>query len=360
MDSQTTFFFGATSAQGFHSFYHELYDPHDGWFAYILKGGPGTGKSSIIRAVIERLAAQQVPCERIACSSDPHSLDGAIFHKAKVCIADGTAPHVLEPRFPGAVEETIHLAAYWDKAQLLQNRAQIISLSEKNSTYHKRCQQYVSAAATLKADVLRLSAPHVDTQKVSRYAQRILAKEFPAPNGRIGTESHRFLSAVTPLGLYVHFETVSALCERVYVFEDALGAASAQLLLRLRRYALGNGLDVISCPCPLLPHGAPEHLFVPQLGLCFFTANRYHPADFPGAKQVRTGRFMHNEELRPLRGRLAFTRRAQRELVDEAVVAMRGAKDLHDALEAHYVQAMDFAFMPALSERIAAEILARI
>ena len=72
------FFMGANTPQGFYGFLDDLYDPDDGWRAFLIKSGPGTGKSSLMRRVLEHAVAQGEEPEAILCSSDPDSLDGVI------------------------------------------------------------------------------------------------------------------------------------------------------------------------------------------------------------------------------------------------------------------------------------------
>ena len=95
------FFLAANSAQGFFSLFNELYEPDEGWKAYIIKGGPGTGKSGLMRKIAQAAEDRGYTVERIICSSDPDSLDAVIIPEKKICFADGTAPHVMEARYPG-------------------------------------------------------------------------------------------------------------------------------------------------------------------------------------------------------------------------------------------------------------------
>ena len=48
------------------------------------------------------------------CSSDNNSLDGIVIPKLKIAILDGTA-HVVDPVFPGVVDEIINLGQFWDE-----------------------------------------------------------------------------------------------------------------------------------------------------------------------------------------------------------------------------------------------------
>lgn len=86
------YFLGANTPEGFYSLYDELIDPAEASAVLILKGGPGCGKSTLMRRV--SAALDPVGCEYILCSGDPDSLDAVTFPGLKAAIVDGTAPHV--------------------------------------------------------------------------------------------------------------------------------------------------------------------------------------------------------------------------------------------------------------------------
>lgn len=86
------FFLGANTPQGFVSRFDQLTDSRDGWRCFVLKGGPGTGKSTLMRKVAASLEQRCQRIEYIHCSSDADSLDGVIAPELKFCIADGTSP----------------------------------------------------------------------------------------------------------------------------------------------------------------------------------------------------------------------------------------------------------------------------
>ena len=88
------YFLGANTPHGFYSLYDELIDPEQANAVYILKGGAGCGKSTLMRRVSQSLSDGGHRCEYILCSGDPDSLDAVIFPGLKAAIVDGTAPHV--------------------------------------------------------------------------------------------------------------------------------------------------------------------------------------------------------------------------------------------------------------------------
>lgn len=358
MTEQITYFLGANTPFGFHSLYNELYDPADGWRAYILKGGPGTGKSTFMKHIAERCDEAGVAYEVIRCASDPASLDALRIPSAKICIADGTAPHIIDPHYPGAVETVLDLSRFWDDAILRAHREEIIALTNENSAQHKKCVRFLQAAESLSRDVRRLALSCTDTSKAERYASRLASRKFGPPRGTVGMETKRFLSAVTPDGISIHHNTLETLCDDILVIDDIYGAVSSLLVGCLRRYALGTGLDVISCPCALHSDCGAQHIIIPELRFAVLTSNVYHR--FEGTSTVHASRFTDSTALKAHRSRIAFSRRTARELLEEAAHATRSALDIHDELEGIYKYAMDFDAVQALAEQTADEILSEI
>ena len=87
------YFLGANACTGFYSAFSDCYAAGDGWRAFIIKGGPGTGKSSFMKYVAAKAAERGLEVELCVCSSDPQSLDGVILRSMKTVILDGTPPH---------------------------------------------------------------------------------------------------------------------------------------------------------------------------------------------------------------------------------------------------------------------------
>ena len=91
------YFLGANSPAGFYSLYDHLLPPEQARAIYILKGGPGCGKSTLMRKIGVRAEEAGLETEYILCSGDPDSPDALILPSKAVAIVDGTAPHVVVP-----------------------------------------------------------------------------------------------------------------------------------------------------------------------------------------------------------------------------------------------------------------------
>lgn len=91
--AKISYFLGANTPGGFYSLMDKLLDPAKARAIYILKGGPGCGKSTLMKQLGAWAEERGCACEYIWCSGDPDSLDGLILPDLAVAIADGTAPH---------------------------------------------------------------------------------------------------------------------------------------------------------------------------------------------------------------------------------------------------------------------------
>ena len=99
------FFLGATTPAGFKGYFEPL-RREPGMQMYLIKSGPGCGKSTLMKQLAQKAEQQGQSIERVHCASDPDSLDGVVFLGQRAAIVDATAPHVLEPDAPGADEIT--------------------------------------------------------------------------------------------------------------------------------------------------------------------------------------------------------------------------------------------------------------
>lgn len=350
--NSASFFLGANTPGGFVSFFDELYIPEEGWKLYIIKGGPGTGKSTFLKKAAAEADRRGLYCERIWCSSDPKSLDAVIIPRLKVSLADGTPPHAIEPRYPGVSEVILDLGAFRDDEKLRKNADAIIRKTKLCSGEHKKCVSFLSAAKSIDTDTKKLVYASLRREKLVRFASRLAQTEFGCVSDKPGRVHRRFLSALTPLGNAVFTDTFLNICEKRVVLEDNFGVASAMLIGILRTAAAEAGLDCICCPCPTDPALKPEHLMIPALSLGFFTSNARHPYEGKTDRTVDCKRFLDNEMLKEHKNRLAFNRRARNEMIDEAVNKLISAKKLHDEIEKYYVAAMDFDEMTERSEKL--------
>ena len=86
------------------------------------------------------------------CSSDPDSLDAVIFYDIKSVVLDGTAPHVVDPKYPAVVDEILNFGELWDSEKLESHTQEIITLTNKNKNLNKRASLYLQGIGSILSD----------------------------------------------------------------------------------------------------------------------------------------------------------------------------------------------------------------
>ena len=338
---QRTVFPGNNSSQGFYSFYASGLSATEK--IHILKGGPGTGKSSLMRHVAETCRKHGIDVELWQCSSDNDSLDGVLIPSRSVAVIDGTAPHIMDPIYPGVRETIINLGAYWDEAILARNKCDIISIS-----------RHIAAVFNKAYDLLREAARYDAQLRDDRREKHIFDFDAETLLGDILKEDtplirHLFAAAVTPKGV---IDLRRALCldhrQRIYL----IGGKRSQREICLKKIIAagkrrGLAIDIFH------GHLDPEEIILvsfPKRGVVFSTAEQFPPETREGDKIIRFDSVpLFDEQQKALTKRDA--------LIDEAVAHLRVAHRLHDELERYYIAAMDFDAVDSIAAELSQNIL---
>ena len=353
------FFLGANSEHGFVSHFDQLQDPWGGMTTYLIKGGPGTGKSTVMKGLAARFADGEERVERIHCSSDPDSLDGVILHGRRAQVVDATPPHALEPKLPGAGEWIVSLYGAFDREALARDRLEMAQVSAVAAGFHRRFCELLRCANLLLDGNAALLRRGVEEEKLERTARSLIRRELgrggAQPGG--GKLHCRMLSAFTPQGLVTYEDTVNTLCKKVYMIDDEYYVCCDALLRRIGEAAAAQGYDGYLCYSPFHPDSRVEHLLIPALSLGFVTRSRWAPlAGVRPVRVIHAARFYGRDLWREHRQRLNFCRRTAGLILAEGGEALRRAKETHDLLEGFYRERVDFAAV----ERAARELAARI
>ena len=107
--------------------------------------------------------------------------------------------------------------------------------------------------------------------------------------------------------------------------------------------------DIISCPCPMDPEGVGASLN-PEIGLGFVTVNPITRCQKP-QRTIHCERFISEEKMKSVHGRLVLNAKVKTELIEEAVSHLKSAKECHDILESFYIDAMNFGELKNFAER---------
>ncbi len=350
------FFLAANSAEGFVSHFGDSFNARDGWRAYLIKGGPGTGKSSFMKYIAVKAVDRGYMVELCPCSSDPESLDGVIIKDIKTVLLDATSPHALEPNYPAVCEEVINLGAFWSSESLRRCAKEIIAITDKNKRLHKTAAAYISAAGELILDNFKLAGQIADTKKAELFGKKLASRLIEKSKINQPYEWVRFIGGVTPKGVAAFSGTVEKFYKNIIVIDDKLGATSNAIMNAVRKYALSRGYEIITLKNPFLPSYITDHILIPELSLAFVREYDYIRFD-DCHRRIHARRFENINILKSVRSRVTFNRRLTRELLQSAIGALKSAKSVHDQMEQYYIDAMNFAAVTALAQKTADEIL---
>ena len=347
---QHRYFAASNSAQGFKNYYPEVFASCE--LLYIIKGGPGTGKSTFMKkyAHIAEEAGDDV--EYYYCSSDPDSLDGVlIFGKDRtVGILDGTAPHVREPELPGVREEIVNLGECWDGELLRRQKNEIVSLCDRKSAEYKSAYRFLRSVGNLRAVCDGLVEESLDREKMKSAVSRLI-KDIPLGNAEIKVS---VVDSVSMSGR-VRLTSFEDNAEKLYIVSEFYGVEEMLLdelflSLKERDVKLRVSYDPI----------CPEHIdgiFLENEKIAFVTgagiSEKYEADggqdegeeradDEKKAEIINPKRFVDMEALRDIRNELRYTCRLAQSSLDGALHSLSKAKIYHFLLEDIYGKAMDW------------------
>ena len=333
------YYLGANSGDGFRSLYR-YFAAGPGDRLHVIKGGPGTGKSSLMRRIGREAEKRGLNVDYVLCSGDPDSLDGVYLPALRQGWVDGTAPHVVEPALFGADGDYLDLGQFCRLPLAAADEARARSLGESYRARYAAAYRILAAAAALRRTCLPVRAEADFEQKLRRRIRGILQRH--APRGACGAESRRYLSAISCRGLLK--TPLPEACSLAYRLDEGRGLAPRALQL-VAEEAEERGLGRILCPLPL-DETQLEAVLLPEAGLAF-TAGDWEANQTRG---IRLDAMLPPPEAEERR-RLRLARQREQETIDEAVRELARAKALHDELEGVFRPYMDFAALDTLAER---------
>ena len=350
---------GGNTSRGFYSYYDHIIGA-DACRIMVIKGGPGVGKSSLMRKIAEQMVEKGFDAELHHCSSDNNSLDGVVFPQIKVALIDGTSPHIVDPRNPGAVDEIIHLGDYWNEAGIRRYKAEIITINRKVGRLFVRAYHFLKAAMAVHEDLESMVGEGLDYGKANCAADTLIREvigDRPVA-ARTGAIRKLFASAITPDGFRHHLETILASPERIYWITGEAGAGKATLLEKLAGRAAESGLNCEAYYCAFDPLKL-EHLVIPALKVALTTAVEPHQVEIDPDKciSVRMDACLDPKMLRQIEPAVSADKRLIGQLFENAFECLHAAKDAHDEMEQYYIPNMDFTAIGELGERTLKRIL---
>ena len=334
------YFAASNSSRGFKNYFKEVFERAD--TIYVVKGGPGTGKSSFMKRCSRHAEEQGCAVENYCCSSDADSLDGALIFDGKkyIGVLDGTAPHIWEPQFPGIREQIVDLGQFWNGKMLTAQKNEIIALGRKKSMAYNKAYTYLRSCGNLRTVTDMLLREVLNYEKMSRAVTRII-QSLGLINGG-ATLIPTPTDAVTMKG-YVTIDTFREKAENIYAVGMSHGIGQLFLCeledqLKSKAVTVRVAYDAV---CPWLIN----EILIEDIKTVFCVSetdeNDIEPVGKSG-KYINSKRFVDAESLRAVRGEIRYTGKLSQSSLEGAIHALSEVNVYHFLLEDIYKNAMDF------------------
>ena len=306
------FFLGGNTVQGFKGFFESELARIDN--VILLKGAPGTGKSTLIKRLGAKCAEMGLDHEMWYCSGDPSSADGIFIKELSTAVVDATSPHPCEPSLPVIRERIVDMAAALDRRVLLGRKGNIEKLLSIKKRSYARAYELLKCAFVHLRDAERAYAEREDVCRIRRLAAAFALRESGGSRG--GKPSRNvFHRAITPDGTAEFFEHLAG--RRVFSVEGSV--TGAHIFLKEAAGLIPSSVILPLTRCP---------------GLFRTAAEKVELADESGARA-------EERDIMLCRGKV---RDAERELAS--------AKAAHLEVEKLHAEGMDYAVTESLGRRV--------
>lgn len=362
MNKVRHFFPGGNTCYGFHSFYDHIVSS-EAKMKIILKGGPGVGKSSLMKYLGEKFHRLNIDIEYHWCSSDPDSLDALCLTGKDICVLDGTSPHVVDPRFPGAVDEIVNLGEFLDLEKLRKYQKSIIHLHNVIADYFKLAYLRLQESNFVLKEWQSYYNNTVDKMTQNRNILNFCEMLELKPQANRPKLRHLFASAITPNGIVHHCYSLLDKSYSLYAVKGSPGSSYKLLFYYLLNYIKVNNIYAEVFHNPFDPNEV-DIILIPEKNIAVIDLSSYivdYKTSLNGVhyKQfLDFDQFIIKTNVSPHKNNIKQAKERFDNGLQSAINLIEQAKIKHDELESYYISAMDFDRVSEVREALFTKILA--
>lgn len=339
MQKENCYFAAGNTTNGFISYYNDIFDNLDS--VYIIKGGSGTGKSRMMKELGEAGKEKNKNIEYFYCSFDPSSLDGIIID-SKIAVIDGTAPHIHEPKVPGAKDNLIDVGQFWNCDMLYGNKKAISELGNEKRFCFEMAYIYLESAGKIIESSRKISKKCILKHNYGCCAAGGLWQKCNDPRVRIR-------SAFGKNGIAT-FDSYSFIGETNVKISDEFKTFCVGTCLKEIMTSGDSRLDAVMISFDPLEKNIPDAIFTSK-GKCIETSESNGDYDICEimSSNIKEGKNILSENYH-----------MYNELLTNAKLWLQRASLYHFELEKIYISAMDFESKEKYTEKLIDAIMKKL
>lgn len=355
------FFAAANTEKGFLSYFEQIFFDGSLDRIYILKGGPGVGKSTFMKKAGQLAEEKGFTPEYFHCSSDPYSLDGVIIKEKGVCIIDGTSPHAIEPRLCGARDIIVDLGRAWDTKKLSEKVKEISEISKSKAECYKQCYSEFACKGVVDGCIENLVEGYVFEEKLEKCACRLYRSLFKSCRKKSGEKAKTRITTALSCKGKIRLSTFEDMADYCIFLKPPYvqSKIASKFIKTMEMLAKEEGYSYYISYNPQNPSMA-DGIYFCDIGVSVSIYDNALVASCDrcakGCKIINCARFVDAKRIRATRPLRRFYAKLSQKLEGEALCSLAKAGSLHARLEEIYSSCTDYKKV----EKITGEYLKQI
>lgn len=348
------------TAKGFFDWFDSVLQGLDRLF--IITGGPGTGKSALVKTIGQECVNRNEAVEWLHCPFENDAVDGVILTDRKIGLIDGTAPRHIEVDSLSGKIETIDLGEATDLTRLQSYQDEIDELQARIAASCQAAYDTFAEALRIHDEWEKIYIANIDHEKANKVTEELAERFFEGKSqSKIADVRHMYFGAATPKGAVDFIQDLTADMAKRYFIKGRPGSGKSTMLRKLASLAEERGYDVEIYHCGFDPSSL-DMIVLPERSIAIFDStapHEYFPTRYtdeiidmyqrtitPGTDEK------HAEELAEIKAR--YTAKMK-----QATACLAEAKGLRDELKAIYKEATDYEKVNTITADLLAMILQR-
>lgn len=351
---QTRYSFASSfTGMGFRTFIPELMNGVRKVF--ILKGAPGTGKSTFIRLVGEALSQQGYDVEYWVSSLDPVGPDGVCIPQLGAAVINGSLTIPVDPQYPQVRDILINLGEYSGGGIAAEDFRAVTELLDCIRHLQDQAVTTIRESTEVKEELRRLNQSRLDMDAIQGLIDHISEQTLdyrPA-------EKHYFARVLTPDGMADYIDDLSRDCRLRYIFRGPAGSGGELVIEEVIRRARQKGyaMDYYHCGSEA---DRLVMVIIRNLQVALIEADQVDAEPRQGDTVVDMQRFLDIDLSDPSCAENSETLRHYERLLLKAQQELVDVQRKTRAVKKYYSEPMDFERLDEKRREVIKEILTPI
>ncbi|MGN7385066.1 PRK06851 family protein [Paenibacillus sp. SAFN-117] len=269
-----SYFIVGNTAKGPHSLFDSAYSNVKS--LYVLTGGPGTGKSAIIRNLANTMQERGWDVELYHSSLDSEDLDGMIVAGLQAGLIDGTAcPEALQSGV-GNTLEVFDLDEAVDRNLLQADESRMSELQQEIEHWYNKAIDTYNLGLQIHDEWEKIYIDNMDHAAADRITRELADSLFGVrKDSKPAKVIHRYLGAATSRGpVDFIMPLTEGLPRRIFV-KGRPGSGKSTMMKKLAAEAERQGYDVEMFHCGFDPNSL-DMLIFPDINVAIFDSTAPH------------------------------------------------------------------------------------